>query len=59
MSRKLQSARKLTEMPGAPDGQYMVMQFDTSFANKKSTVETVTFDLEKDEQWKSSGYFIK
>ena len=35
------------------------MRFDTSFANKKSAVETVTFRLEKDGHWKSAGYFIK
>jgi hypothetical protein len=59
VSRKLLSSQAMTELPGAPDGQYVVMQFDTSFANKTATVETVTFDLEKDGQWKSSGYFIK
>src|ERR1035437_10301972 len=58
-SRKLKSAQHMTELPGAPDGQYVVMQFETSFANKKSAIETVTFMLEKDGQWKSAGYFIK
>ena len=59
LSRKLKSAQTMTELPGAPDGKYVIMQFDTSFANKKTTIETVTFDLEPDGQWKSSGYFIK
>jgi len=59
VSRKLKSAQRMTEMPGAPDGQYVVMQFETSFANKKSAIETITFMLEKDGQWKSAGYFIK
>jgi hypothetical protein len=59
VSRKLKSAQHMTELPGAPDGQYVVMQFETSFANKKSAIETVTFMLEKDGQWKSAGYFIK
>jgi TM2 domain-containing membrane protein YozV/predicted Ser/Thr protein kinase len=57
--RKLTSAQPMTELPGAPDGQYLLMQFETSFANKKSAVETVTFVMEKDGQWKSAGYFIK
>jgi hypothetical protein len=35
------------------------MQFDSSFANKKTAIETVTFVLEADGQWKSTGYFIK
>lgn len=59
VSRKTKSSQPMTEMPGAPDGQYVVMRFETSFANKKSAVETVTFVLEKDGQWRSSGYFIK
>jgi hypothetical protein len=59
VSRKLTSAKATAELPGAPAGQYVVMQFETSFANKKSAVETVTFMLEKDGQWKSAGYFIK
>ncbi|MCE0498924.1 MAG: DUF4019 domain-containing protein [Methylacidiphilales bacterium] len=59
VSRKLKLAEHLTELPGAPDGQYVVMQFETSFANKKSSIETVTFVLEKDGQWKSAGYYIK
>jgi len=49
----------MTEMPGAPDGQYVVMQFDTSFTNKKTAVETVTVGPKQDGQWKASGYYIK
>jgi MFS family permease len=59
VARKIKSAQPMMELPGAPDGQYVVMQFETSFANKKSAIETVTFMLEKDGQWKSAGYFIK
>lgn len=59
VSRKAKSAQEMSSLPGAPDGQYIVMQFETSFANKKSAIETVTFMLEKDGQWKSAGYFIK
>ncbi len=59
VSRKLKSAQLMTELPGAPDGQYVLMQFETTFANKKSAIETVTFLLEKDGRWKSAGYFIK
>lgn len=59
VSRKLKSANYAKSLPGAPDGEYVVLQFDTSFANKKTAVETVTPMLEKDGQWKVSGYFIK
>ena len=59
VSRKVKSVQELTSLPGAPDGRYIVMQFETSFANKKSAVETVTFMLEKDGQWRAAGYYIK
>ena len=57
--RKLKAAQYKTELPGAPDGQYVVIQYDSSFANKKSAVETVTPTLDKDGQWRVSGYYIK
>jgi len=59
LSRKVQSTNYKTSMPGAPDGEYVVILFDTSFANKKSAVETVVSMLEKDGKWRVSGYFIK
>jgi hypothetical protein len=59
MSRKLQTAKYETALPGAPDGQYVVMQFRTSFAKKKAAIETVTFMLDKDRKWRAAGYFIK
>jgi hypothetical protein len=58
ISRKLKSATYTKSLPGAPDGEYVVLQFDTSFANKKEAIETVTPMIEKDGKWKVSGYFI-
>jgi serine/threonine protein kinase/tetratricopeptide (TPR) repeat protein len=57
--RTVNSAVTETQMPGAPDGRYVVMQFETAFADKNSAIETVTFSLEKDGQWRASGYYIK
>ena len=59
VSRKFKSAKYTKSLPGAPDGEYVVLQFDTSFANKKEAVETVTPMLDKDGKWKVSGYYIK
>ena len=59
VSRKLKSAKFATSLPGAPDGKYVVLQFDTSISNKKSAIETVTPMLDKDGTWRVSGYFIK
>ena len=57
--RTVDSAVTETQMPGAPDGKYVVMQFETAFAKKNPATETVTFVLEKDGQWKADGYYIK
>ena len=46
-------------LPGAPAGRYVVMQFDASFAGRKSAAETVTFLLDRDGKWRSAGYFIR
>ena len=59
LSRKLQSKLYLTSLPGAPDGEYVVIKFDSSFENKKNALETVTPMLEKDGKWRISGYFMK
>ena len=59
VSRKLKNATYTRTLPGAPDGEYVVLQFETSFANKKTAVETVTPMLDKDGKWRVSGYYIK
>jgi Protein of unknown function (DUF4019) len=59
ISRKGKNKSYTTSLPGAPDGEYVVIQFDTSFENKKSAIETVTSMMDKDRKWRMSGYFIK
>jgi hypothetical protein len=59
VSRKLKNAKYTKSLPGAPDGEYVVLQFNTSFTNKKQAIETVTPMIDKDGKWKVSGYYIK
>jgi Protein of unknown function (DUF4019) len=58
-SRKLSSAEYSKTLPGAPDGEYVVIQFQSAFANKKSAVETLAPMKDKDGRWRVSGYHIK
>jgi hypothetical protein len=58
-SRKMSSRKYTEQLPGAPDGKYVVLQFDAVYENKESAVETVTPMLEQDGVWRVSGYFIK
>lgn len=59
MSRQLADARAVTELPGAPDGEYAVLQFTTTFEKKRSATETVTPMRDSDGAWRVSGYFIR
>ncbi len=59
ISREVKSKEYHSTLPGAPDGEYVVIQFNTSFENKKSAIETVTPMLDKDNEWRVSGYYIK
>jgi len=58
-SRKLKSATYTTDVPNAPAGEYVIIQYKTSFQNMNDAIETVTPMLDKDGSWKVSGYFIK
>jgi hypothetical protein len=59
LSRTVTSAKYATSLPGAPDGEYVVIQYETSFENKQSAVETVTPMKDADGAWRVSGYYIK
>jgi len=59
VSRRLKSATYTTKLPNAPAGEYVVLQYDSSFENAPGMVETVVPILEKDGKWKVSGYFVK
>jgi hypothetical protein len=59
LSRKLQSATYTKTLPGAPDGEYVVIRYQSSFEQKQSAVETITPMLDKDGAWRVSGYYIK
>jgi opacity protein-like surface antigen len=57
--RTLRSTTFTRSLPGAPDGEYVVIQYDTSFANKTSAIETVTPMRDPDGVWRVSGYYIR
>jgi hypothetical protein len=59
VSRKLATATYTTKVPGGPEGKYVLLQFDSSFENKASALETVTPMQDTDGTWRVAGYFIK
>ncbi len=59
ITRKVKTKTYRTSLPGAPDGEYVVIEFESSFENKKSAIETVTPMMDEDGKWRVSGYYIK
>jgi hypothetical protein len=57
--RTVQRTAFHTQLPGAPDGEYVVITYQTRFANKQSALETVTPMRDPDGAWRVSGYFIQ
>ena len=58
-ARTAKRTQFLTSMPSAPDGSYVVIQYETEFAEKKAAVETVVMVLDKDDKWRVSGYDVR
>ena len=59
MIRSLDARKYATSLPGAPDGEYVVITYRTKFRNKKDSVETVTPMKDRDGKWRVSGYYVK
>ena len=59
LARKLKSKQYTKTLPGAPDGEYVVIQYETVFEKKQSAIETITPMLDKDGLWRVSGYYIQ
>ena len=58
LSRHLKSRQFTRTLPGAPEGQYVVLQYDTSFEHRATATETVSTMLDVDGQWRTAGYFV-
>jgi D-alanyl-D-alanine-carboxypeptidase/D-alanyl-D-alanine-endopeptidase len=57
--RNLKSARFTRNLPGAPQGEYVVIVYDSAFENFPAATETVAPMRDKDGKWRVSGYFIR
>jgi len=47
------------QLPGAPEGDYAVLLFRSSFEKQVDAAESVTLEREKDGAWRVVGYFIR
>jgi uncharacterized protein DUF4019 len=58
ISRKLRSATFTRTVPGAPEGECVIVIFTSSFETKDNGIETVTSMVDADGTWRVSGYYI-
>jgi hypothetical protein len=58
-SRKQTSATFTKSLPGVPDGEYVVIQYATDFANRAGMTETVVPMRLPDGSWKVTTYLIR
>ncbi|MEO6091758.1 MAG: DUF4019 domain-containing protein [Novosphingobium sp.] len=56
-SRSFHAVTKATSLPGAPDGEYEIIEFQTRF-DAREAIETVVVARERS-GWKVDGYFIR
>ncbi|MEW7847848.1 DUF4019 domain-containing protein [Massilia aurea] len=57
--RTLADARATRTLPGAPEADYVVLQYESSFANRPLATETVVVVREADGSWKTITYLIR
>lgn len=58
VSREPEASKTATELPGLAAGNYVVIEFDSRFAEERAAVETVTLVQDDKGDWKVAGYFI-
>ena len=58
VQRKQVQGNLTKSLPGAPDGDYAVIRYQTGYEKKAEAVETVTLAHEAD-HWAVIGYFIR
>ena len=58
-SREVKASTFTRTLPGAPDGEYVVITYASQFQSKASAIEIVVPLREKDGSWRVSGYFVR
>lgn len=57
-ARRLERATRTTTLPGAPPGDYEVLEYRTDFSHRAAAIETVVM-VREPSGWKVAGYFIR
>jgi Protein of unknown function (DUF4019) len=57
-TRKFRASQFFTDLPNAPTGEYVVIEFESKFANGGDMIERITPMKDPDGTWRVSGYFV-
>ncbi len=59
ITRKVRRTARVTSLPGVPEGDYLIIEFDTFFDNRAAAIETITPARDADGNWRVAGYYIR
>ena len=59
LSRKVSIISYSTQVPGLPDGEYVIVEFEVSYENKNKAIEKTILAKEKEKTWMVAKYIIK
>lgn len=59
VERSQKSMTYSTSAKDSPEGEYILIIFDTSFKGKSGATESLTVMLDQNQAWRVAGYFIK
>lgn len=59
VGRELVFASTSKALPNLPQGEYVLLIYETTFTSGGSVTEQVTLERETDGRWRTVGYFVK
>lgn len=58
LNRVVTESTQHDSLPGVPDGQYMILLFDSQFEHLDPAIETLTL-VNEEREWRVVGYFVR
>ncbi len=59
VERKNTGSRYTTEAEDSPEGEYIILSYDSKYQKQESAKEQVIVMLEDDHLWRVAGYFVQ
>lgn len=59
IQRTLNGADFRSNFPNQPPGEYALLQFRTTFANRSVVIESISLERESDGRWRVVGYALR